>query len=138
MNYYIEFLEDLNAVIWRYTVSGIKKCETPGCAKNAISGKKTCLNCIRVNAELQQIEFFPKILKSLERIETALSNNNITTILEQPNKIEKKTEGQQDVFIPSIEIPETNIQALNEKRTTIIKNVSKLAEQLNSVNKEED
>jgi flagellin-specific chaperone FliS len=137
MNYFLEFFEDLNAVILRYTFSGILKCETPGCAQNAISGKKICLNCIKLKAEIQQIEFFPKILTSLERIETALSSNAVPTTPEQINKTSKIVEGQQDLFIPTIEIPETNIQALNEKRTTIIKNVSKLAKQLNSVNEED-
>ena len=77
MDIFAELLEDFNAMVWRYSAFGIKKCETPGCTQNAISGKKFCLKCIRANAEIKQIELFEEILKSLERIETALTQNSI-------------------------------------------------------------
>lgn len=137
MEIFAELLEDFNAMIWRYSAFGIKKCETPGCTQNAISGKKFCLKCIRANAEIKQVELFEEILKSLERIEAALLSNSSTIPPDQTKKINNKVEDQQNVFIPSIEIPETNINALNEKKTTIMKNVSKLAKQLNNFDKED-
>lgn len=136
MDIFSELLEDFNAMVWRYSAFGIKKCETPGCTRNAISGKKMCLKCIRANAEIKQIELFEEILKSLERIESALTNNSISMSLGQTRKIAKESKEQQNVFIPSIEIPETTINVLNEKKTTIVKNVSKLAKQLKDFDKE--
>ncbi|WP_419659358.1 uncharacterized protein Dvar_82480 [Desulfosarcina variabilis str. Montpellier] len=137
MDIFAELLEDFNAMVWRYSAFGIKKCETPGCTQNAISGKKFCLKCIRANAEIKQIELFEEILKSLERIETALTQNSISMSPGQTKKINNEIETQQNVFIPSIEIPETKINVLNEKKTTIVKDLSKLAKQLNNFDKED-
>lgn len=137
MDNFAELLEDVNAMVWRYSAFGIKKCETPGCTQNALSGKKLCLRCIRANAEIKQLELFQEILKSLERIETALTKNSISISPGQTKKKNNENEDRQNVFIPSIEIPETNINALNEKKTTIVKDVSKLAKQLNRFDKED-
>lgn len=137
MNIFMEFIDDVNAIIWRYTVPEIRRCKTPGCTKNAVSGKNICMGCARHNDVVQQTELFSNILSSLEKIEAALSSNNSPRTPERIDKINKHIEEQQNVFIPSIEIPETGIQVLNEKKSTVTKNVSQLAKDLNSVNKEE-
>jgi hypothetical protein len=136
MDILAELLDDVNAMMWRYSAFGIKKCETPGCTQNAISGKKFCLKCIRAHAEIKQVELFQEILKTLERIESALVKNSIAISPAKTKKIANEIEDQQHVFIPSIEIPETKINVLNEKKTTIVKDLSKLAKQLNNFDKE--
>lgn len=136
MNNFFEFLEDINSAVWRYAVSDIKKCNTSGCNKNAVLGEEICIKCISVRAEIQQAEVFPKILESLERIESVLSSSTAIAPGEI-KKIDKMIEERQNVFIPSIDVSEPSIQSLNEKKTVVAKNVSQIAKHLNSMNKED-
>jgi len=110
------------------------KCKTDDCLKKPIPGKKHCMRCLKINAEVQQIELFPQMLKSLHRIETALANSSIQTTQEQAKAIDnkvKKAFGDTSTFIPSIEIPEAEVKGTQENSSTVSnKNLGDIAKKL--------
>lgn len=109
-------------------------CLTKNCNKSKLQGKDFCLRCIKINAEIQQIELFPKMLGALERIEIALANNNIVPTIEQTQVIEKRviaeTTPSPDFFIPNIDIPDAEIQGSKHTSTVITKNLKATADKL--------